>query len=372
MAAKSDVPSAIPKVIAGRYRVLRLIARGGMGAVYEVEHTHTGQRHALKVLLARGDVPPELIARFKREARASANIKSEHVVRVTDADVAAELGGAPFLVMELLEGQDLETLAALSRPEPPVVVDWLRQVASALDKAHRLGIVHRDIKPENLFLARSPDDRPAIVKVLDFGIVKMTEDATGITASGEVLGTPQYMAPEQATASTRITAATDRYALGLVAYRLLAGESYYQGDVMHILAQLLHEAMRRPSQLHPELGPAFDAWFARACHRDPEARFPSAGEQIEALAAALSLPVLVRHEESGATSSPGYAKPPESSTMSPTIPFTPPPKQARPLPVGVSIAIAILLVAGLVIGVVVQRSSTGTAAPPAAAGPRTK
>jgi len=352
MAAKSDAPSAIPKVIAGRYRVLRLIARGGMGAVYEVEHTHTGQRHALKVLLARENIPAELIARFKREARASANIKSEHVVRVTDADVAPELGGAPFLVMELLEGQDLETLASLGRPDPAIVVGWLRQVASALDKAHRLGIVHRDIKPENLFLARMPDDRPAIVKVLDFGIVKMTEDATGITASGEVLGTPQYMAPEQATASTRISPATDRYALGLVAYRLLAGEGYYQGDVMRILAQLLHEPMRPPSQRHPELGPAFDAWFARACHRDPDARWASAGEQIEALAAALALPVLVRHEESGATSGPGHAA--VSSTMSPTIPFEPAPNRARPLPVAAAIGIGLLLAAGLVVALLAR------------------
>jgi serine/threonine protein kinase len=369
MAAKSDAPSPIPKVIAGRYRVVRLIARGGMGAVYEVEHSHTGQRHALKVLLARENVPQELITRFKREARASANIKSEHVVRVTDADVAPELGGAPFLVMELLEGQDLETLASVSRPEPAVVVDWLRQVASALDKAHRLGIIHRDIKPENLFLARMSDERPAIVKVLDFGIVKMTEDATGITGSGEVLGTPQYMAPEQATASAHITPATDRYALGLVAYRLLAGESYFQGEVMTILAQLLHDKMRPPTLKHPELGKAFDDWFARACHREPESRFPSAGEQIEALAAALSLPVQVRHEESGATP---MVPTTESSTLSPTIPYRPPRTGTRSRRIAVAITFGILLAAGVLVGIFAGRTSDSPPSPPAPAAPQTK
>jgi serine/threonine protein kinase len=359
----------MPKVIAGRYRVVRLIAQGGMGAVYEVEHTHTGQHHALKVLLVRENVPPELIARFKREARASANIKSEHVVRVTDADVAPELGGAPFLVMELLEGQDLETLASASRPEPAVVVDWLRQIASALDKAHRLGIVHRDIKPENLFLARMPDERPAIVKVLDFGIVKMTEEATGITASGEVLGTPQYMAPEQATASARITPATDRYSLGLVAYRLLAGESYFQGEMMNILAQLLHDRMRPPSLRHPELGKAFDAWFARACHREPEARFSSAGEQIEALAAALSLPVQVRHEESGAVP---LGPTTGSSTLSPTIPYGPTRKGARAGRIAVAVTFGVLLTAGVLVGILSQRRGDAPPPPSASAAPQAK
>ena len=178
------------------------------------------------------------------------------------------------------------------------MVDWLRQVAVAIDKAHRLGIVHRDLKPENLFLTSRENGTP-IVKVLDFGIVKMTEEGTGATGSGQILGTPQYMAPEQVSTGARITPATDRYALGLVAYRLLTGESYYQGDVMKILAQLLHEPLQRPSQRHPELGTAIDSWFARACHRSPEERFASASEQVEALSAALGLPTLAIDPSSG-------------------------------------------------------------------------
>ena len=250
------------------------------------------------MLLSGVGASAEALNRFKREARASARIKSDHVVRVIDADVAPELDGAPFLVMELLEGSDLERKAAAERPTPGTVVDWLRQVAVAIDKAHRLGIVHRDLKPENLFLTSRENGTP-IVKVLDFGIVKMTEEGTGATGSGQILGTPQYMAPEQVSTGARITPATDRYALGLVAYRLLTGESYYQGDVMKILAQLLHEPLQRPSQRHAELGTAIDSWFARACHRSPEERFASAAEQVEALSAALGLPTLAVDPSSG-------------------------------------------------------------------------
>jgi len=293
-----NATSSLPAVIASRYVPVRLIAQGGMGAVYEVEHARTGEHLALKVLLSGVGASAEALGRFKREARASALIKSDHVVRVIDADVAPELGGAPFLVMELLEGRDLERQVAAERPTPGTVVDWLRQVAVAIDKAHRLGIVHRDLKPENLFLTNREDGTP-IVKVLDFGIVKMTVDGTDATGSGQILGTPKYMAPEQVSSTTRVTPAADRYALGLVAYRLLSGESYYRGDVLTILAQLLHEPLRRPSERHPDLGTAIDAWFARACHRSPEERFASASEQVEALSAALGLSTMAIDPSSG-------------------------------------------------------------------------
>jgi len=280
----------LPPIIASRYLPVRLIAKGGMGVVYEVEHARTGEHLALKMLLSRVGSAEEL-ERFKREARAPARIKSEHVVRVTDADVAPELDGAPFLVMELLDGADLEREATSSPPPPATVVEWLRQVARTLDKAHGLGLVHRDLKPQNLFLARS-ETRAPIVKLLDFGIVKMTEESAGGTGSGQILGTPKYMAPEQASAKGRVTPAADRYSLGLVAYRLLSGESYYSGDALNILAQILHDPLEPPSQRHPGFGSAFDVWFMKACHRDPEARFPSASEQIEALSAALGLPTV--------------------------------------------------------------------------------
>src|SRR5436190_15265316 len=282
-------PANLPELIASRYRPIRLIAAGGMGAVYEVEHTLTGERLALKVLSWSANASPEALARFKREVRASALIKSDNVVRVTDADVAPELGGAPFLVMELLAGTDLERAAATALPTPATVVEWLRQVARAIDKAHQLGIVHRDLKPENLFLSTNSDGAP-LVKILDFGIVKLMEEGTAATGTGQILGTPKYMAFEQASTNAHVTPATDRCALGLIAYRLLMGESYYQGGVMSILGQLLHGQLQPPSERGSRFSQAFDAWFLKACHRDPDKRFASASEQVEGLAAALGLP----------------------------------------------------------------------------------
>ena len=270
-----NLAPSLPPIIASRYVPIRLIGMGGMGAVYEVEHARTGERLALKVLLSGVAASAEAIERFKREARASARIRSEHVVRVTDADVAPELGGVPFLVMELLEGLDLERVVVSTSAEPATVVEWLRQVARALDKAHKLGIVHRDLKPENLFLTDS-ENGPAIVKILDFGIVKMSQESAGATGPGQILGTLKYMAPEQATANAPVTAAADRCALGLVAYRLLVGESHYRGGPMVILGQLLHGQLEPPSERGCRLGPALDAWFLKACHRDPLQRFASA------------------------------------------------------------------------------------------------
>src|SRR5450432_3286114 len=289
-------------MIASRYVPVRLIGKGGMGAVYEVEHARTGERLALKVLLSGLGTSAQAIERFKREARASARIKSEYVVRVTDADVAPELDGLPFLVMELLEGMDLEQAAAASPPAPQTVLAWLRQVAQVIDKAHRLGIIHRDLKPENLFLAAVEGHR-AIVKVLDFGIAKMIEEGTAVTGAGQMLGTPKYMSPEQASPNAPVTPATDRLALGLIAYRLLVGESYYQGGALSILGQILHEDLRPPSACGSCLGGRFDAWFMKACHRNPEHRFVTATDQIEALAGALGLP----HVGDGDATLPGAA-----------------------------------------------------------------
>src|SRR6266404_9905559 len=147
----SPAPPPLPAVIGGKYRPLRLIARGGMGAVYEVVHAKTGEHLALKLMLARSLLRPDLVERFRQEARILSSVKSEHVVRVVDADVAPEIDGAPFLVMELLEGKDFERICGERRPTPEQVVDWLGQVGQALDKAHQDKIIHRDLKPENLF-----------------------------------------------------------------------------------------------------------------------------------------------------------------------------------------------------------------------------
>jgi eukaryotic-like serine/threonine-protein kinase len=356
------VAPKLPAVIASRYIPIRLIGRGGMGVVYEVEHTRTGEHLALKVLLSTVEASPDALERFKREARASARIKSENVVRVTDADVAPELDGAPFLVMELLEGMDIEKAASASRPMPATVVGWLRQVAVAIDKAHRLGIVHRDLKPENLFLANL-DDRAPVVKILDFGIAKMAQEGTGATGSGQVLGTPKYMAPEQAAGNARVTPATDLYALGLVAYRLLMGESYYKDDnVMSILGLLLHGQLELPSARDPKFGAALDDWFKKACSRAPEGRFASAAVQVEALAEALGLPTTA------------FEPPPERSSLGSSSSVEASSKLRGSVPALTAAAVvAIALAAFFIYRASVATSSSPmaipTAAPPPAAAP---
>ncbi len=300
---ESAAPSGL---VGGRYRVIRLIGRGGMGKVYEVEHVHTGDRLALKVLLSERILRGDAVERFKREARAATRIKSDHVVRVTDADTAPELGGSAYLVMELLEGKDLEHATRNGRQRPADVALWLGQVAHALDKAHALGIVHRDMKPENLFLSARDDGTPH-VKVLDFGIAKMIAEQE-TKSSGQMIGTPAYMAPEQAVGAS-VTAATDRFAMGLIAFRFLVGESYWRGEtVTKVMHELLYEPMPPPSARGSTFGPAFDAWFATACHRDPTKRFESSRAQTDALSVALGVapaPAVSVRDLGGASDTPG-------------------------------------------------------------------
>jgi serine/threonine protein kinase len=285
----------LPPLIGSKYRPVRMIGQGGMGVVYEVEHLHTGQRFALKVLTRQ---PGASVERFKREARAVSRIQSDHVVRVTDADVSPELGGAPFLVMDLLDGADLEGVTGDRPAAPADVVCWLRQVARALVKAHESGIVHRDLKPENIFLTRREDGSP-LVKLLDFGIAKMTADAPALTQSNSFLGTPGYMAPEQTdTRGPPVTSRADLYALGLITFKLLVGRMYWQaGSLNQLFVQILTDPMPPPSERGSTLGPAFDAWFSRACNRDPAQRFSTADQQVEALAEALGVPEQPRMSE---------------------------------------------------------------------------
>jgi serine/threonine-protein kinase len=304
-----------------------------MGAVYEVVHANTGEHLALKLMLARSRLSAHLIERFKREARIGAALKSDHVVRVIDADVAPELDDAPFLVMELLVGQDLERICSERKPSKEEVVGWLRQVAKALDRAHAKGIVHRDLKPENLFLAQREEGEP-IVKLLDFGIAKVIEataenagDTQG-TLSGQILGTPRYMAPEQASGGgVDITSAVDRYALGLIAFRMLCGRPYFAGDNWAVLLRTVMEGPKSPpSQVGSELGGAFDEWFLKACALEPIARFESCVSEIEGLASSLGLPTLrvateapSGQSERGHQSSEGPEHPGREPTIDPMV-----------------------------------------------------
>jgi serine/threonine protein kinase len=283
----TDLPEGT--VLAARYRVERQLGQGGMGSVYLVRHVRTQERLALKVLHASIAADPRALERFRGEAQAPARIDSDHVVRVVDADVAPELDGAPFLVMEYLRGRDLgQLLVERGRLTAPEVVDLLGQAARALDKAHALGIVHRDLKPENLFLAER-DDHTASLKVLDFGVAKLVA-AGGGTSTGQVLGTPLYMAPEQLTDNTLVGPRTDVWAVGLIAFRLLTGRYYWTFTTLEeLLALVTAGPMSPPSTVGAAFGPAFDAWFLRCCARPIDQRFASVGEAVTALGQALGV-----------------------------------------------------------------------------------
>jgi len=298
-------------VVNARYRVERLIGRGGMGTVYAVRHANTDEKLALKLLHPALAENEAAVHRFRTEARAPVRIESEHVVRVVDADVAEALGRVPYIVMERLRGQDLRSelkrRGALPAGE---VVLYLSQVARALDKAHNLGIVHRDMKPANLYVMRREDGSP-LVKVLDFGIAKLTDDAAKeLTVAGQVFGTPWYMAPEQARGELgQVGPQTDLWALGLIAFQLLTGQNYWTADGMAALVgQICYEAMPPPTQRAPHLGPLFDMWFSRACNRDPTQRFPSARSMIDQLAQALGV-----NQVQGITTGEGHGRHMDSS-----------------------------------------------------------
>ena len=290
-----------PQTLDGRYRVLRELSRGGMGIVYLVEHRATGRRHAAKVMLAQFTQDAVWTDRFLREVRAPASIDSEHVVEVTDAGTAPELQGMPFLVMELLEGSDLGVLLLerghLTAAE---VISLFKQLAVVLERAHALGIVHRDLKPTNLFLHRTREGR-TILKVLDFGLATAFGEAFSaphLTRTGDIMGTPHYMAPEQARGDrARIGPASDVWALGMIAFELVTGQRYWgEANGYEVVAELLKGEWPPPSELVPGLGPAFDAWFRRSCDRDPAQRFTSVRAQVEALATALGVGVPAHNE----------------------------------------------------------------------------
>ena len=282
-------------IIAKRYRVVKELGRGGMGAVYLVEHTNTSERLALKVLRAEMAGGTRAAARFRREMRASALIRSDHVVRVTDADVAEELGGAPYLVMELLDGCDFARTIAARGPMPPEEVLFVMgHVMRALNKAHAQGIVHRDLKPENIFL-HITSEGTLQVKVLDFGVARfrsgLVSGDTRLTQDTSLIGTPLYMSPEQMLGEhDHVGPETDVWALGMVAYEALARTAYWPiVPFARLVALITTSVMPKPSEQAPSLPRGFDAWFARSCARESSDRFNTIEEQVRALVGALQL-----------------------------------------------------------------------------------
>jgi len=265
----------------GAYRLGDVIGRGGMGEVYEAFHVDTGEAVAVKLLAPRELANPASVERFHREMRAVRQLASPHVVRLIAA--SAEDDPIPYLVMELLHGDDLAHHLRAGKIPPAGLDDMLAQVGSAVEEAWRHGIVHRDLKPQNLYLADAPG-RP-IWKVLDFGVAALV-DQSGTLTQDHVVGTPAYMAPEQARGE-RVDFHADIYALAAIAYRWITGRPVCSGKDLHAsLYQVVHVMPQRPSSL-ADVPADVDAVLAIGLAKQPRDRMSSIGELRAALAAAL-------------------------------------------------------------------------------------
>jgi serine/threonine protein kinase len=277
------------RVLAGRYKLELRMGAGGMGTIWRAEHLVLQAPVAVK-LIDRDAVPDEdTVARFLREAKAAAALRSPHVVQIIDYGVDGQL---PFMVMELLEGENLaQRLKRSRRLSRQDTARILTHVGRAMVRAHEAGIVHRDLKPDNVFLVRNEDEEHA--KVLDFGVAKVEQAALGPegtrTRTGSILGTPYYMSPEQAQGNKAVDYRSDLWALGVIAFECLTGKRpFYSDGLGDLVLTICVRDLPVPSDIAPvPLG--FDRWFARACARDPEARFQNAREMTEALRDALGL-----------------------------------------------------------------------------------
>jgi len=275
-------------LLAGKYRVERMLRQGGMGVVYLAKHVELDQLVAVKLLLSEAAKSAETVTRFVREARAAAKIQSQHVVRVTD--VGTLENNRPYLAMEYLLGSDLQELL-VERKRLPLAetAEYLLQALEALAEAHALGIVHRDIKPGNLFVTREPDGTP-FVKVLDFGLSKIQSGnlspSSPLTQVSELVGSPFYMSPEQMKASKDVDHRADIWALGVILYELLTGEVPFKGETVPELCAVivLEAAPPRARDLVPDLPAGIDEVIARCLARDVAARYANVAELAQALA----------------------------------------------------------------------------------------
>jgi serine/threonine-protein kinase len=263
----------------GTYCIARCIGTGGMGVVYEASHARLAGRYAVKVLHPEVQKHPELLARFKREAEITSALRHPGIVQVIDFHTPANR--SPFLVMEYLDGEHLGKVMAREAPfSIRRAVAIVSQIASALAAAHRQGVVHRDLQPHNVILLAPDGDLPERVKIVDFGISKIRSASRRITGTREVLGTPQYMAPEQAEGRAgEIDAAADQFSLAAIAYEMLTGRVAFSGDTLVALAyQIVHATPKAISWHRPDLPEGLSAVVAKALSKDRRERFPSISE----------------------------------------------------------------------------------------------
>jgi eukaryotic-like serine/threonine-protein kinase len=283
----AELPVSVGSVLDGRYRVDGLIGAGSMGVVAAGFNLDLHQPVAIKFLLSAGLGTKEALGRFRREVRTAAKIRSEHVARVLD--VGTLDSGLPYMVMEFLEGRNLEDeLTELGTVPVVDAVSYVLQAIEALAEAHAASVVHRDLKPANLFLARRADNSP-IVKVLDFGIAKTFGEGAhvaeiGLTRTGTVVGSPLYMSPEQLRSTKIIDCRADIWALGAILFQLVTAQTPYQAQsVAELYAMLLRDQPAPPSRYRTDLPPGLEAVIMRCLERDPSLRFANVSALADAL-----------------------------------------------------------------------------------------
>jgi serine/threonine protein kinase len=274
------------QILDGKYKIVRVIGEGGMGAVYEGENVRIRRRVAIKVLHAGIASNTEMVQRFEREAQVAGTVGNDHILEILD--LGALEGGERYMVMEYLDGETMtDRIKVRVRLTAREAVQLLRQVLRGLAAAHGAGIVHRDLKPDNIFILREKAGIKDYVKIIDFGISKFSEQngtSSRMTRTGALMGTPHYMAPEQATGSTEIDRRTDIYAVGIIMYEAVTGRVPFQAETFNQLLFEIALAKITPArQIVPELDPAVDSIIMKASARDPAQRFQTCDEFSAAL-----------------------------------------------------------------------------------------
>jgi eukaryotic-like serine/threonine-protein kinase len=273
-------------VIAGKYRIEQQLAAGGMGSLWVARHLQLDVPIAVKFMDPANADSPVAQQRFEREARAAANLRSMHIVHIQDYGVT---DGVPYIVMELLHGEDLGRRLKRHRRLPLAqTAKILTQTAKGLRRAHEAGVVHRDLKPANIFLARTDtNDDEDIVKLLDFGVAKEMMAAINgeSTRTGELIGSPHYMSPEQIRGARDLDYRSDLWSLGVILYRSITGYLPFTGDAIgEVMAKIIADPLPVATKVAPDLPPSIDAFFERAFAREREHRFQSARELADAFA----------------------------------------------------------------------------------------
>jgi eukaryotic-like serine/threonine-protein kinase len=280
-------PVNVGDILAGKYQVERVLGVGGMGVVVSARHLTLGERVAIKFLLPQALARDDVKARFLQEAKAAARLRGEHVARVHDTGMLDS--GAPYMVMEYLEGSDL---GAVLRDKGPMsvadAVDYVVQACEALAEAHSAGIIHRDLKPSNLFVIKRLDGSPSI-KLIDFGISKVqlpgAEGAEGeMTATAVMMGSPLYMAPEQMASARDVDGRSDIWSLGVILYELLAGEPPFGGSATAAAVAIATDPIPPLSLKRPDVPAGLEAAIERALSKEPQDRFADVASFAAALA----------------------------------------------------------------------------------------